>query len=239
MDFKQIPIPPLPSKLRNQGKPINDNLEALIAIQDLEGSSIIDSPQYKKLGLSGALSRSLVRQGVGDRLKMAASLLPDEYSLVVWDGWRPYEVQKAIFDDYYSKLENEHPELTKDQVYEKTMKFVSPPSVNKYEPAPHITGGAVDLGILNESGALLDFGTEFDDFTEKSRTRFYEELYEQGHGLSPQDQNVLENRRLLYHIMVSCGFSNYFEEWWHFDYGNQWWAVSQKEPHAIYGTTQN
>ncbi|WP_051255005.1 M15 family metallopeptidase [Pontibacillus marinus] len=237
MDFKQIPIPPLPSRLRNQGKRINDNHEALVAIQDLGESSIIDSPQYRKLGLSGALSRSLVRQGVGEKLVKAANLLPDEYSLVVWDGWRPYEVQKAIFDDYYSKLEHEHTGLTKDQLYEKTMKFVSPPSVDQGEPAPHITGGSVDLGILNESGALLDFGTEFDDFTEKSRTRYYEEQLEQGHKLSPQEQNALENRRLLYHVMGNSGFSNYFEEWWHFDYGNQWWAVSYQEPLAIYGLT--
>ena len=25
------------------------------------------------------------------------------------------------------------------------------------------------------------------------------------------------------------------KEWWHWSYGDQWWAVQKGEPHALYG----
>ncbi|MCG4287414.1 D-alanyl-D-alanine dipeptidase, partial [Lactobacillaceae bacterium KNUT 0156] len=47
-----------------------------------------------------------------------------------------------------------------------------------------------------------------------------------------------ENRRLLYHVMTQAGFTNYIEEWWHFDYGNQNWATVSKRDFAVYGATK-
>ena len=46
---------------------------------------------------------------------------------------------------------------------------------------------------------------------------------------------ALGNRRLLYHVMVSAGFTNYPDEWWHFDYGNQNWALMSGRKAAVYG----
>jgi len=34
--------------------------------------------------------------------------------------------------------------------------------------------------------------------------------------------------------MISVGFSNYPYEWWHFDYGNQFWAQSTSSSLAHY-----
>ena len=47
----------------------------------------------------------------------------------------------------------------------------------------------------------------------------------------------MQNRRLLFNAMVDQGFTNYSEEWWHFDYGNQFWALINGV-HAIYGSTR-
>lgn len=30
-----------------------------------------------------------------------------------------------------------------------------------------------------------------------------------------------QNRKILYDAMIIAGFTNYPEEWWHFDFGNQ------------------
>lgn len=38
------------------------------------------------------------------------------------------------------------------------------------------------------------------------------------------EAEALDNRRLLYHIMTSQGFTNDLEEWWHFDFGGQFWG---------------
>ena len=41
-------------------------------------------------------------------------------------------------------------------------------------------------------------------------------------------------RRLLFWAMADQGFTAYVEEWWHFDFGNQFWGSITGHP-AIYG----
>jgi D-alanyl-D-alanine dipeptidase len=59
-------------------------------------------------------------------------------------------------------------------------------------------------------------GTRFDDFRETANTAYYEKP-----GLNEEIRN---NRRLLYHTMLKAGFSNLPTEWWHYDYGTKFWA---------------
>jgi D-alanyl-D-alanine dipeptidase len=66
-------------------------------------------------------------------------------------------------------------------------------------------------------------GTPFDYFGEEAHTAFYEEKQING-TLLPIETEILNNRRLLFHAMTNAGFSNYPFEWWHFDYGNQFWG---------------
>ncbi|MET9251470.1 hypothetical protein [Nonomuraea sp. NPDC003709] len=44
---------------------------------------------------------------------------------------------------------------------------------------------------------------------------------------------VRDRRRILRDAMA--GFRCDADEWWHFDYGNQIWAVHHKRPVALYG----
>lgn len=53
--------------------------------------------------------------------------------------------------------------------------------------------------------AVLDMGTAFDCFDEKSRTRH-----------TAIGARARANRRLLLRAMTAEGFRNYFREWWHF-----------------------
>jgi D-alanyl-D-alanine dipeptidase len=76
-------------------------------------------------------------------------------------------------------------------------------------------------------------GTAFDQMGEKCLTRYYEMKLEKGERLNRKDQEALENRRLLFDFMTSAGFTNYHEEWWHYDYGNQFWGKI-KDENAIY-----
>lgn len=75
-------------------------------------------------------------------------------------------------------------------------------------------------------------GTSFDDFNEKSNTRYYEQLIDAGKKLSDEELIVSNNRRLLFHIMNRVGFTSYPEEWWHYDYGNQ---LCGKLKDTVYG----
>ena len=75
--------------------------------------------------------------------------------------------------------------------------------------SPHSRGVAVDLTLLDGSGAELDMGTEFDAFTHLSHHRCVE--------VSAQAQ---QNRLILLGIMTLAGFDFYSNEWWHYQLFN-------------------
>ena len=51
--------------------------------------------------------------------------------------------------------------------------------------------------------------------------------------ISKTSQN---NRKILCKIMSAHDFVNYPTEWWHFSYGDRYWAYHKNRPHAIYGS---
>lgn len=103
--------------------------------------------------LEGSLLTVFVRRGVADMLKRAQANLPRGLHLIVFDAYRPLQVQKSLYDTYYNELKNQHPEWTEDQLSAETQKYVSLPRSPRLDPqttfvSPHNTGGAVDLAIF-------------------------------------------------------------------------------------------
>ena len=45
-----------------------------------------------------------------------------------------------------------------------------------------------------------------------------------------------KNRDILSSALSSNGFTNYDYEWWHWSYGDQYWAFKQTEPNALYNS---
>lgn len=88
------------------------------------------------------------------------------------------------------------------------------------------------LQIVREQSEILDMGTQFDEASVKTNTTYYEFLPEAD--LRFEDVAQRNNRRLLYWVMTQVGFASYEEEWWHFSYGDQFWAVKRGVP-AVYG----
>lgn len=86
--------------------------------------------------------------------------------------------------------------------------------------------------LIRESSALLEMATVFDGVHPETATYFYEEL--DPAELDEGGQRCRTNRRLFWNVMVAAGFSNYSEEWWHFDFGNQFDAARTSRQ-AIYG----
>lgn len=236
-EFKRTPIP-IPARRWNWEEvrriPIKENNEKLVPLS-LYPERIIVHPAYFIQGIKGALPECYVREKVYDKLLEAAELLPAGYKLVVFDAWRPIQVQQSLFDTLKEQFRRQYPLETEEEITKRTLTFVALPSTDPTRPSPHNTGGAVDLTIADNKGRLLNMGTEYDDPTEKSRTTYFEELLIKGHQLSREEREALENRRLLYHIMTSVGFTNYIDEWWHYDYGNQNWAWVSGREYAVYG----
>jgi zinc D-Ala-D-Ala dipeptidase len=71
--------------------------------------------------------------------------------------------------------------------------------------SPHSRGAAIDLTLVDQSGAALDMGTAFDAFTKLSH-----------HGATEIDPAAQRNRMLLLGLMTAAGWDFYRNEWWHY-----------------------
>ncbi|MGB8843310.1 MAG: D-alanyl-D-alanine dipeptidase [Aliidongia sp.] len=71
--------------------------------------------------------------------------------------------------------------------------------------SPHSRGAAVDLTLVDASGAELDMGTGFDAFTPLSH-----------HGNTEILPAAQRNRLLLMGLMSTAGWDFYRNEWWHY-----------------------
>jgi len=115
-----------------------------------------NSPYMKKF-LEGSMPTIFVREGVAEALKVAEKQLPKGMYFVVYDAYRPLQVQQSLYDTFYGELKNQHSDWSENQLSVETQKFVSLPRSPKLDPdvkfvSPHNTGGAVDLAISVLSG---------------------------------------------------------------------------------------
>ena len=181
---------------------------------------------YPAMGMKNAESQCLVRYEVYEHLLSAAPKLPEGIKFKIWDAWRPFSLQQELFEVYSAKIEQtfDLSSFTENEREEFISRFVSVPLNDTSHLPVHTTGGAIDLTLIDMYGNELDMGTAFDEFTEKTHTAFFE--------ASDNDQ-VRVNRRMLYRIMTEGGFTNLPSEWWHYDYGNRFWAYYNNVP-AIY-----
>ncbi len=169
----------------------------------------------------GAYAR--LRRGVVDRLLAAQRALPEGLRLLVIEGYRPYQAQLDIFLGYQEELRRNHPEWSPERLYEETTKFVSPVQV-----APHSTGGAVDLTLCTDDGAELDLGTAVDATPEASGNACFT--------AAPSIRGVARwHRRILVDALTGAGMVNYPTEWWHWSYGDRYWALLTGATQTRYG----
>ena len=219
------PIPPYSSEGWERIPPIRECGEPLVDITGEERVMYIAS--YRRQGLSGALERCWVRSGVRDRLRWALDLLPERYSLAIFDALRPLRTQQAIYDSFRDHFRARSPGIREEELAVLLDEFVAAPRRDLLRPAPHMTGGAVDLTLALD-GAPLPMGTDFDDLTERAHTGWYEPAAD------GPERTFRDSRRLLYHVMAAAGFVNYGCEWWHYSYGDRQWA-RQTGGAPIYG----
>lgn len=208
------PMPRLSQPAGWRDIPIAAVDEPLVPVAQL-GPRILEDSRYFAMGLPGALPGCWVREGLGDRLVRAADSLPDGLVLLVWDGWRSIDTQSALFEAYVEDLSLQYPELSRPELEQVARPYVTPPDPGHHAPPPHLTGGAVDLTLATADGVELDLGTGFDAFVPEAGAAALEDI----------DMPARGNRRLLFHALTAQGLSAYVEEWWHFDFGNQFWAA--------------
>jgi D-alanyl-D-alanine dipeptidase len=109
-----------------------------------------------------------------------------ELGLLVWDAYRPLSAQHCLW--------NACPDS----------RYVAPPD----QGGRHTRGTAVDVTLVHiATGAPLDMGTAFDDFTANAH-----------YTAATVSAEARANRKTLRDAMIAHGFEPYDYEWWHFDY---------------------
>ncbi|MFI7706942.1 M15 family metallopeptidase [Nonomuraea sp. NPDC049480] len=164
-----------------------------------------------------------LRSGLLERLEKAERLLPEGFHLLIVEGYRPVATQSLYFTQYRDELLAANPDMSFDEAHVAASRYVSPVSV-----APHTAGAAVDLTLCDPDGIEYDMGTEVNDNPEQSEGACYT--------AAPNiSADARAHRKLLAAALESTGLVNYPTEWWHWSYGDRYWAMSTGSPHALYG----
>lgn len=200
---------------------------AAVPVSD-DGTLLLDVRGCEPLRVSGlwaddAGDFAQVRSAVLDRLLLAGAALPDGLRLLIVEGYRPPTLQQLYFEEYEGELRAAHPDWDAQRLRLAASRYVSPPEI-----APHGAGGAVDLTLCTDSGAELDFGTRINANPEESAGACYT-------GFPDLSAEARRNRAVLGAAMTEAGFVNYPTEWWHWSYGDRYWALATGAPAALYG----
>jgi zinc D-Ala-D-Ala dipeptidase len=201
--------------------PVLDSGEPLITLRDASPRLFVDnSGGY---AAHGSPLFHLVRSGVRSRLLQAAAHLPAGVGLLVLEGYRPPSHQLVLFERYCRRFAAEHPYARAEQIERMTARFVAP-----IEVAGHPTGAAVDLTLCNAHRQPLDMGTAPNEAVPASALDAID-----------IDIGARARRQLLAQALTAQGFINYPSEWWHWSYGDRYWAFASRAPTAVYGAVDD
>ena len=95
----------------------------------------------------------LVRPEVAERLRSAAAVLPSDVRLGFWEGLRPLEVQRSLWETALAFLRSARPQAPASELELEVERYVARP--DGIAP-PHSTGSAVDVAAVNAFGQVLN-----------------------------------------------------------------------------------
>jgi zinc D-Ala-D-Ala dipeptidase len=196
-----------------------DNGESLVDVR--EAGLLVDTRLADDAG-----AFALLREGVLERLVTAQTALPGGLRLLIVEGYRPPVLQRAYFEGYREQLHETYPDWSPERLHVEASKYVSPPEV-----APHGTGGAVDLTLCTADGAELDMGTAVNANPEESRNGCFT-------GALTIPAEARHNRQVLVRALTGAGLVNYPTEWWHWSFGERYWAFADNAPATRYGPVE-
>ncbi len=131
-------------------------------------------PYWRRI--EGAIPQLLLRGAVAGRLaRVNARLVAADLELFVFDAWRPRAVQAYFHDEWMpQEIRRRRPGLAGAALVREVERYWAAPTRDANSPAPHATGGAVDLGLRWQGGGPLFMGSIFDDVTELAHRDHFE-----------------------------------------------------------------
>lgn len=140
-------------------------------------------------------ARCFLRPEVADKLQQFRTRMEEEHNLgiILYDCYRPRPYQQRLWD------------IVPDE------RFVGNPA----KGSMHNRGMAIDIGLIDSKGNILDMGSEFDHFGPESF-----------HSATNISKEAIDNRKLLKEEMAKFGFMPITSEWWHYSYRTNVQALS-------------
>lgn len=172
----------------------------------------------------GTGNHRFVREGLAERLVRAARALPEGLRLAVVEGFRSRELQRRYFEEYYAELMEANRGADPERTRLLASRYVAPPDGFP----PHCCGAAVDLTLIGADGAEVDMGTAVNASPEESAGRCFFDA----DTIEPEARRM---RSVLRSVLVAVGLVNYPTEWWHWSWGDQYWALMTGVGEARYG----
>lgn len=164
------------------------------------------------------------RKAVAEMVQRAAETLPDGVYLAVTDAYRPLLRQIKIYEFMTRCAREAFPDREGASLKRTVNRWVAPP--DRKAPPGHCTGAALDVILVDANNEPIDVTSPFSRFQGGPTYVF---------GLTEEAQR---NRNLLVDVMLSVGFSNCRDEWWHYSYGDAGWAVRMDQPTCFYGLAE-
>jgi D-alanyl-D-alanine dipeptidase len=209
--------------------PIIENNDPLVDLKDQAAIDYGPSPE-----IPNNTDYTKMRNTVYDKLIEAQNLLPQGIRFCLYECYRSLDLQKMLYESRYKIIAQHHPDWSDEQLFLETIKMVSP-IVNldgsRNIPA-HSTGGAIDIYLIDDKGDPLDMGIHPKDWMQDDQGVL--SLTNSTH-ISSQAQ---QNRLMMNQVLGAVGFANYPTEYWHWSYGDRYWAFQLGNSHAIYGPLQ-
>jgi D-alanyl-D-alanine dipeptidase len=162
-----------------------------------------------------------VRETVARMVHEATLKLPNGIYLGLVEGWRPIQRQQRIYDFMLKSAIEAYPNRNAAALRRTVCRWVAP--TDQKAPPGHCTGAAVDVWLVDEQGKEIDIWSPLKRFQASPTFTF---------GI---DKEHWKRRMMLYEAMVSVGFSNCRDEWWHYSYGDAGWAVRTARETCCYG----
>ncbi|WP_016910451.1 M15 family metallopeptidase [Streptomyces xiaopingdaonensis] len=164
-----------------------------------------------------------LRAGVLELLVRAEALLPRDRRWLLVEGYRPLALQHRIGDGYLAALRERRPRAGERELRTLASRWVAPA-----ETAGHVAGAAADLTLCTASGAEVDLGCPEAATPEESAGACFTAA--RGIGAA-----AAAERRAMAEALGSVGMVNYPTEWWHWSFGDRYWAWSTGAEAAGYG----
>jgi D-alanyl-D-alanine dipeptidase len=210
--------------------PIRDNHEELVDLTKQKEIIYGPSPEIKN-----NTNYTFLRKTVYEKLKEANTQLPKGVYFCLYEGYRSFSLQKMLFEEQYQHVKLRHSDWPLTDIFNETTKLVSPvinQDGSKNIP-PHATGAAIDVYLIDDNGKPLDMGIHPKDWMKDKEGR-----------LSLTDSKNISkeaktNRKIMSRVLTNVGFVNYPTEYWHWSYGDKYWAFVKKQPFALYGIISN